>query len=128
LIKYKKMTEEQTVISETKLFVGGLEWGVRGRQLNDFFSTYGPVKFARVKLRDDGKSRGFGFVEFENAEDAAKAQADMDGKELEGREIKVDFAKENPERMQQRKEEAMAAEGTTTDMDEIDLDSVETLF
>ena len=103
------MTEEQTIISQTKLFVGGLEWKIRGRELNDFFSTYWPVKFARVKLREDGKSRGFGFVEFENAEDATKAQEDMNGKELEGREINVDFAKENPERLRER-EEAMAAE------------------
>lgn len=106
--------DEQTIISQTKLFVGGLDRSIRGRELNDEFSKFGPVKFARVKLREDGKSRGFGFVEFENPEDATKAQAEMNDKELKGRVIKVDFAKENPERMQQRAEfEAAKAAGET---------------
>lgn len=100
----EQATTDQTVISTTKLFVGGLDRSIRGRQLNDEFSKFGPVKFARVKLREDGKSRGFGFVEFENPEDAAKAQAEMNDKELSGRVIKVDFAKENPDRIRAREE------------------------
>jgi RNA recognition motif-containing protein len=116
------MTEEQAlhgqtpegdmIISTTKLFVGGLDRDIRGRQLNDEFSKFGVVKFARVKLREDGKSKGFGFVEFERPEDAAKAQAEMNDKELNGRVIKVDFARESLERIKAREERAaaMAAE------------------
>lgn len=97
-------TAGQITISTTKLFVGGLDWSMRGRQLNDEFSKFGPVKFARVKLKEDGKSRGFGFVEFENPEDATKAQAEMNGQEVLWRVINVDFAKENPERIREREE------------------------
>jgi len=94
------MTE---TVSTTKLFVGGLAWKLRGRELREIFSPFGEIVFASVKLdRETGRSRGFGFVEFENPEDAATAQSEMDGTEVEGREIKVDFAKENPERMAAR--------------------------
>ena len=86
-----------------------MDWNIRGRELNDEFSKFGVVKFARVKLREDGKSKGFGFVEFENPEDAAKAQAEMNDKELNGRVIKVDFARESLERIKAR-EERIAAE------------------
>lgn len=96
--------EENFVISQTKLFVGGLDWKIRGKDLNDAFSKYGEVVFARVNLDKENRNRskGFGFVVFAKPEDAAKAQAEMNGKELElfpGREIRVDFAKENPEKM-----------------------------
>jgi len=97
---------EDTIISTTKLFVGGLDRNIRGRELNDEFSKFGTVKFARVKLREDGKSKGFGFVEFENPEDATKAQAEMNDKELSGRVIKVDFARESLERIKAREEKA----------------------
>lgn len=110
--------QEQTlpqdmVISTTKLFVGWLDWNIRGRELNDEFSKFWLVKFARVKLREDGKSKGFGFVEFENPEDATKAQAEMNDKELNGRVIKVDFARESLERIRAR-EEKMAMEAQET--------------
>jgi heterogeneous nuclear ribonucleoprotein A1/A3 len=97
------------VISQTKLFVGGLDWKLRGQDLRDAFSQYGEVVFARVVLdKETRRSKGFGFVEFANPEDAAKAQAEMNDKELSGRPIRVDFAKENPEKMQQAAEAAAA--------------------
>ena len=78
-----------------KLFVGNLPWGVDWRELKDIFKEFGEVSFVRIVTdRESGKSRWFGFVEFLNAEDAAKAKEEMDGKELQGREIKVDFAQE----------------------------------
>ena len=95
------MTEEM-VISQTKLFVGWLNWKMRGNDLKTEFSKFGEVVSARVNLDQTTKpprSRGFGFVEFSNAADAAKAQAEMDGVEVWGRMIKVDFAKENPNRV-----------------------------
>lgn len=96
------MTEE--FISKTKLFVGGLNWKLRGAELNEAFSKFGEVVFARVVLGPDRRSKGFGFVEFANEDDAAKAQAEMNETEYEGRTIKVDFAKENPEKMRAREE------------------------
>jgi len=74
--------------------------------MNEAFSKFGEVVFARVVLGPDRRSKGFGFVEFANEDDAAKAQAEMDETEYEGRTIKVDFAKENPEKMRAREEEA----------------------
>lgn len=95
------MSEENTIISQTKLFVGGLNWKIRGKELREEFSKFGEVAFARVKLdQETNKSRGFGFVEFVNPEDAIKAQKAMDGQEIMGRAVKVDFAKENPDRIQ----------------------------
>ena len=112
------MTEEVT--SETKLFVSGLAWKMRGLQLREEFEKFGEVVFARVVLdKDTGRSRGFGFVEFVNPEDAEKAKEGMNETELWEREIKVDFAKENPEKLQARKE-AMEAEAAAAEDKEED--------
>ena len=98
------MTEEM-IISQTKLFVGWLNWKMRGNDLKTEFSKYGEVVFARVNLdRETKKRKGFGFVEFQNPADAAKAKEEMDGQELWGRAIKVDFAKEDPARLAARAE------------------------
>ncbi len=78
-----------------KLFVGNLSWGLDWRELKDIFKEFGEVSFVRIVTdRETGKSRGFGFIEFVNAEDAAKAKEEMNGKELEWRELKIDFAQE----------------------------------
>ena len=98
------------IISQTKLFVGGLNWQMRGNDLREEFSPYGEIVFARVNLdRETKRSKGFGFVEFANAEDAAKAKAEMDWKEVRGRAIKVDFAKEDPTKMYNKAERAAEA-------------------
>jgi len=105
------MSEENTIISQTKLFVGGLNRKLRWKDLREEFSKFGEVAFARVKLdQETNKSRWFGFVEFVNPEDAAKAQKAMDGQEIMGRAVKVDFAKENPDRIKEREEAKEAKE------------------
>ena len=84
---------------------------MRGNDLREEFSPYWEIVFARVNLdRETKRSKGFGFVEFANAEDAAKAKAEMDGKEVRGRAIKVDFAKEDPTKMYNKAERAETAE------------------
>lgn len=94
------------IVSQTKLFVGGLNWQMRGNDLREEFAKFGEIVFARVNLdRETKRSKGFGFVEFANGEDAAKAKAEMDGQEVWGRPIKVDFAKEDPTKMFNRSEE-----------------------
>ena len=99
------MSEDNTIISQTKLFVGGLNRKLRWKDLREEFSKFGEVAFARVKLdQETNKSRGFWFVEIVNPEDAAKAQKAMDGQEIMGRAVKVDFAKENPDRIQARED------------------------
>jgi len=114
------MDEKNYVISQTKLFVGWLNWKMRGRELNEEFSKFWEVIFARVRLGDDGKSKGFGFVEFKNPEDATKAKETMDWQELAWRVVKVDFAKEDPEKLLAREEKMrqMAEENAEGNKDE----------
>ena len=78
-----------------KLFVGGLSWNTTDDGLRDVFSRFGTVAEAKViKDRETGRSRGFGFVTFDNSEEADKAMADMDGKDLDGRTIRVNEAED----------------------------------
>ncbi|HJN76103.1 MAG TPA: RNA-binding protein, partial [Myxococcota bacterium] len=78
-----------------KLFVGGLAWATDDRGLADAFAEYGEVREAVViKDRDTGRSRGFGFVTYEDQDSAAAAIKAMDGQELDGRRIRVNAAEE----------------------------------
>jgi len=80
------------------LFVGGISWGLEWQELKDIFKEYWEVTYAKVvKDRETQKSRGFGFVEFANVEDAVKAKEAMDWAEVDGRTIKVDFAEDKKE-------------------------------
>ena len=82
-----------------KLYVGNLSFDTTDQTLQDTFSTYGEVTSATViKDRDTNRSKGFGFVEFSQDADAQKAKGAMDGKELDGRSLRVDEAKEPRER------------------------------
>jgi cold-inducible RNA-binding protein len=83
----------------TKLFVGSLSWNVTSEMLEEFFATIGSVASATViNDRDSGRSKGFGFVEFENDDDAKKAIDELNGKELDGRPITVNEARPREER------------------------------
>ena len=77
-----------------KLFVGSLAWATKDDSLRTFFEQFGTVASATVVTERDnpGRSRGFGFVEFENDADADKAIAEADGKDLDGRNITVSEA------------------------------------
>ena len=78
-----------------KLFVGWLSANLDWQEVKDVFKEYGEVTFVKViKDRETGRSKGFGFVEFANLEDSVAAKEAMDGAELDGRNIKVDFAEE----------------------------------
>lgn len=81
-----------------KLFIGGISWGLDWQEIKDIFKEYGEVSFVKViKDRETGKSKGFGFVEFATVEEAVAAKEAMDGAELDGRTIKVDFAQDKRE-------------------------------
>ncbi|WVZ67682.1 hypothetical protein U9M48_016729 [Paspalum notatum var. saurae] len=84
-------------LMSTKLFVGGLSWDTNDQSLKEAFSTFGEVTEARVITdRESGRSRGFGFVSFTNSDEAKAAVQQMDGQELEGRSVRVNFANERP--------------------------------
>ena len=78
----------------TKLFVGGLSWNKTDERLRNGFSQIGEVASASViKDRYSGKSKGFGFVEMTKDEDAKKAIEQLNGTELDGRQIAVNEAR-----------------------------------
>lgn len=79
----------------SKLFVGGLSFDTTEDGLRGGFARFGDLVEAKVILdRDTGRSRGFGFVTFSEGTAAKKAIAEMNGKEFEGRTIKVDIAED----------------------------------
>ena len=83
----------------TVLYVGSISFQMQNEDLEKEFGTFGKVTSARVVTdRSSGRSRGFGFVTFENKEDAEKAVKEMNEKEVMGRRIKVDFSQEKPDR------------------------------
>jgi RNA recognition motif-containing protein len=78
-----------------KLFVGSLSWNTDDRGLHEAFAPFGEISEAVVITdRDTGRSRGFGFVTFEDEEGADKAVAALNNTELDGRTIRVDVAQE----------------------------------
>jgi len=82
----------------TKLFVGNLPYTVDDTGLNDLFASFGTVASAKVIIdRDTNRSKGFGFVEFDDDQAAKAAIDELNGKELEGRAIVVNEARP-PER------------------------------
>lgn len=77
-----------------KLFVGGIAFATTGEGLREFFAKSGTVLSANVVTdQSTGRSRGFGFVEMATAEEAQKAVAELNGRELDGRRLNVDIAK-----------------------------------
>ena len=79
----------------SRLFVGGLSWNTNADDLRDAFGKIGDVADAAIVTdRDTGKSRGFGFVTMADRRDANKAIEEMDGAELDGRNIVVNVATE----------------------------------
>jgi cold-inducible RNA-binding protein len=76
------------------LFVGNMSFQTTESELSDLFKPFGQV--TRVHLvtdRETGRARGFAFVEMPNDEEASKAIAALDGKELGGRNLKVNEAR-----------------------------------
>lgn len=83
------------------LFVGSLAFATTDDGLKEFFEQIGPVASARViKDRESGRSKGFGFVDFESDDDNQKAIDELNGKELDGRPINVSLARPKEDRPQ----------------------------
>jgi cold-inducible RNA-binding protein len=77
-----------------KLFVGGLPFSTSEDRLREVFAQAGRVESAVVVTdRGTGRSRGFGFVEMSTSEEADQAVAKFNGKDLDGRQLKVERAK-----------------------------------
>lgn len=86
----KSKMEEQ----KNKLYVGNLPYSVNDASLQEMFAASGEVVEAKViSDKFSGRSKGFGFVTMKDEAAAQKAIADMDGKEIEGRPVKVNVAR-----------------------------------
>lgn len=82
-----------------KLFVGSLAWGTTDDSLQAHFAQCGTVASAKVVTdRDSGRSRGFGFVEFDDDKEADAAVEKLNGSDLDGRQITVNEARPREDR------------------------------
>lgn len=77
-----------------KLYVGNLSFNTSNQDLSDLFGTIGTVESANIiEDRETGRSRGFGFVEMASQEEGNNAIEQLNGKEVDGRQLKVNEAK-----------------------------------
>ena len=81
-----------------KLYVGNLPWSIDDDSLRELFAAHGAVESAVVVSdRETGRSRGFGFVEMDQASGQAAMQ-DLNGKTVDSRELRVNEANDRPKR------------------------------
>uniref|UniRef100_A0A4W6F0B4 Polyadenylate-binding protein n=1 Tax=Lates calcarifer TaxID=8187 RepID=A0A4W6F0B4_LATCA len=87
----------------TNVYIKNFGEDMDDEKLKELFGKYGPALSIRVMTDESGKSKGFGFVSFERHEDAQKAVDDMNGKELNGRQVYVGRAQKKGERQNELK-------------------------
>jgi RNA recognition motif-containing protein len=82
-----------------KLYVGNLSYGTTDSDLRSLFEEFGSVESAQVIIdRDSGRSKGFGFVEMDNDQEAQAAINALNGKDVDGRAITVNEARPREDR------------------------------
>jgi RNA recognition motif-containing protein len=81
------------------VYVGNLSYNTTGSDLEELFAQFGKVESATViEDRDSGRSKGFGFVEMSNDAEAQAAITALNGKEVDGRTLKVNEARPREDR------------------------------
>ncbi|GFP83481.1 polyadenylate-binding protein 8 [Phtheirospermum japonicum] len=103
---FLRKQERDTAVTKTKfnnVFVKNLAESIKDDDLKNVFVEYGPITSSVVMRDADGKSRCFGFVNFENADDAAKAVEALNGKKIDDKEWFVGKAQKKSEREQELK-------------------------
>ena len=79
------------------IYVGNLPWSANDDDLREMFQSFGEVEGARVILdRETGRSRGFGFVQMPNAEEANQAIQSLNGSDYNGRPLRVNESQPKP--------------------------------
>ncbi|MDX2443307.1 MAG: RNA-binding protein [Bacteroidales bacterium] len=77
------------------IYVGNLNYGITEDELREVFEKYGEVTSAKIiSDKYSGRSKGFGFIEMTNDEEAKEAIENIDGTDVKGRNIKVNQARE----------------------------------
>ena len=85
------------------IYVGNLPWSTTEDELRDMFAQYGEVESAKIIMdRETGRSRGFGFVEMDS-EAGESAIAALNGKDMGGRPLRVNEAREREPRKNNRR-------------------------
>ena len=83
----------------TKLYVGNLSYGMSDSDLQNLFEPHGTVQSAKVIMdRETGRSKGFGFVEMGNGQEAAATIAALNGQDVNGRALTVNEARPREDR------------------------------
>lgn len=86
------------------IYVGNLPYGINDEELKTMFTEFGEVASAKViKDRYSGQSKGFGFVEMPSNSDADKAIKGLNGKHMNGRDLKVNQADQGGKRKSRKK-------------------------
>ena len=84
---------------DMNIYVGNLPFSTTSESLNTLFSRFGTVGSANVATdRETGRSRGFGFVEMDDAEEAKRAIQELDGTDIDGRRVTVNEARPRTDR------------------------------
>jgi len=87
------------------IFIANLDWEITSEDLLTTFSAFGPVTYAHVVFEKESKrSRGFGYVEMEETDDAIKAIDALNGMEINGRKLDVKIASPKGNRPLAKKE------------------------
>ncbi|GHU90478.1 RNA-binding protein [Spirochaetia bacterium] len=82
-----------------KLYVGNLSYNTTEDGLRNLFAEFGGVASAKIIMdRDTGNSKGFGFIEMNTDEEASAAIAGTNGREFDGRQLRVNEAMDKPRR------------------------------
>src|SRR3954470_719273 len=91
-------------MNPTRLFVGNLSYQTMENDLQDYFSQAGAVNSVNLMMdKMTGKSRGFAFIEFANADEANKAIEEFHNKDFQGRALTVNIARPREERAPQQR-------------------------
>jgi RNA recognition motif-containing protein len=98
-LKKERLVGQQNITMSNKLFVGNLSFNTTENDLQDAFAAHGTVTETNLMMdRMTNRPRGFAFITMSTAEEAQKAIAAMNGKDMDGRALTVNVAKPREER------------------------------
>lgn len=90
----------------SNIYVGNLSFNATEEDVTNLFAQYGDVNSVRlITDRYSGQSKGFGFVEMAEADSATAAISDLDGKDFQGRNLRVNEAESKPNRPRNNRRE-----------------------
>lgn len=103
-VSRKERIAQNSTKKYTNVYINNLDEGVSDEKFRELFSTCGTIKSAVVMKDEAGKSKGFGFINFETPEQAEKAVVDLNGKDINGKNIYVGRAQKKAERESELKQ------------------------